>query len=71
MLPSGWPPNFAGLERPQNNASGWDPENQLTIRLLVFFAVLAVLAFVFAVALWRREVGPRGHGLEEPDPVKS
>ena len=29
-------------------------------------APLASSAFAFAVALWRREIGPHGHGLEFP-----
>jgi MFS family permease len=32
--------------------------------MLMFFGLTALLAFVFAVALLRRETGPNGHGLE-------
>jgi len=34
--------------------------------MIIFFAGLALGAFFFAVALWRRETGPRNHGLELP-----
>lgn len=34
--------------------------------MIVFFASLALGAFFFAVALWRRETGPQNHGLELP-----
>lgn len=34
--------------------------------MLVFFAALASVAFIFAWLLWQREKGPFGHGLEEP-----
>jgi len=42
-----------------DNPAGYTP-------MLVFFALLASSAFVFAFALWRREIGPHGHGLEIP-----
>lgn len=45
----------AGLDNP----AGYTP-------MLIFFALLASSAFGFAVALWRREIGPHGHGLEIP-----
>lgn len=60
---------IAGRLNDLNDAGADNPAGYTA--MLVFFAVLAVLAFVFAVALWRREVGPHGHGLEAPDPVKS
>ena len=47
--------NGAGADNP----AGYGP-------MLVFFAVLALGAFVFSVALWRRETGPHNHGLELP-----
>jgi hypothetical protein len=34
--------------------------------MIVFFAVLALGAFFFAVALWRRETSSLSHGLELP-----
>lgn len=34
--------------------------------MLVFFGAVAASALIFAVALWRRESGPLGHGLEVP-----
>jgi len=45
----------AGIENP----AGYTP-------MLIFFAALASSAFIFAIALWRREIGPHGHGLEVP-----
>jgi MFS family permease len=35
--------------------------------MIVFFVVLALGAFFFAVALWRRETSSLSHGLELPD----
>jgi len=37
-----------------------------SLLLPLSFAGLAFGAFFFAVALWRRETGPRNHGLELP-----
>lgn len=37
--------------------------------MLGFFIALAVSGFVFAVLLWRRELGPQGHGMERSKPV--
>lgn len=42
-----------------DNPGGYAP-------MIIFFAALALGAFFFAVALWRRETGPRSHGLEMP-----
>ena len=42
-----------------DNPAGYTP-------MLIFFALLASCAFIFAFALWRRESGPHGHGLEVP-----
>jgi len=47
--------NRAGAE----NAAGYGP-------MIVFFAMLSLGAFFFALALWRRETGPESHGLELP-----
>jgi len=47
--------NGAGADNP----GGYTP-------MIIFFASLALGAFFFAVALWRRETGPRNHGLELP-----
>jgi len=47
--------NGAGADNP----GGYAP-------MIVFFATLALGAFLFAVALWRRETGARNHGLELP-----
>ena len=51
--------NGAGADNP----AGYTP-------MLLFFLILASLAFVFALALWRRELGPHAHGLELPDRVE-
>jgi MFS family permease len=48
--------NGAGADNP----AGYTP-------MLTFFLTLASLAFIFALALWRRELGPHTHGLELPD----
>jgi len=50
--------NGAGADNP----AGYTP-------MIVFFAGLAFGAFMFAVALWRRETGARNHGLELPGPA--
>ena len=42
-----------------DNPAGYAP-------MLIFFAAVAASALFFAVALWRRESGPHGHGLEQP-----
>jgi len=42
-----------------DNPAGYTP-------MLLFFGFLASSALIFAVALWRRESGPQGHGLEVP-----
>jgi MFS family permease len=55
----------AGRLNDVNNAGADNPAGYLP--MLVFFLVLASLAFVFAFALWRRERGPHTHGLEIPD----
>jgi hypothetical protein len=34
--------------------------------MLIMFALLASASLVFAIALWRREAGPEGSGMEEP-----
>jgi MFS family permease len=50
--------NGAGADNP----AGYTP-------MIVFFAGLALGAFLFAVALWRQETGERNHGLELPGAV--
>jgi MFS family permease len=55
----------AGRLNDINNAGADNPAGY--VPMLVFFLVLASLAFVFAFALWRREQGPHTHGLEIPD----
>ncbi len=47
--------NRAGADNP----AGYGP-------MIVFFAMLSLGAFFFALALWRRETGPESHGLELP-----
>jgi MFS family permease len=58
---------FAGWLNDLNDAGAANPAGYAP--MLTFFAVLAVLAFVFSLALWRRERGPDNHGLERPDPI--
>jgi len=48
------------------SAAGADhPEGYVT--MLWFFGIVSVLALTSALLLWRREVGPYGHGLERAD----
>ena len=54
-LIAGWLNDRAGAG--VDNPDGYLP-------MLFFFGGTALLAFVFAVLLWRRETGPDGHGLE-------
>ena len=50
-----------------NDAFGASAENPGGYTaMLIFFAAVASSAFFFAFALWRRESGPHGHGLEKP-----
>jgi MFS family permease len=42
-----------------DNPAGYTP-------MLIMFAVLAASALIFSIALWRRESGPHGHGMELP-----
>jgi len=51
--------NGAGAENP----AGYEP-------MILFFIILSSLASVFAFALWRRELGPRSHGLELPGALR-
>ncbi|MEP5764033.1 MAG: MFS transporter [Halieaceae bacterium] len=60
---------FAGWLNDINDAGAANPAGYAP--MLTFFAVLAVLACVFSLALWRRERGPEGHGLEKPDPIEA
>jgi len=54
---AGWLNDVSGAGA--DNPAGYTP-------MIVFFAGLALGAFLFAVALWRRETGPANHGLELP-----
>ena len=56
-LVAGWLNDVSGAGA--DNPAGYTP-------MIIFFAGLALGAFFFAVALWRRETGPRNHGLELP-----
>lgn len=56
---------IAGWLNDVNGAGAGNPSGY--IPMLVFFLLLASLAFIFAFALWRRERGPHTHGLETPD----
>jgi MFS family permease len=56
-LLAGWLNDVSGAGA--DNPAGYTP-------MIIFFAGLALGAFFFAVALWRRETGPQNHGLELP-----
>lgn len=60
-IAAGWLNDINGASA--DNPAGYTP-------MLTFFLVLASFAFVFALALWRRELGPHTHGLELPDRVR-
>ncbi len=47
------------------DAAGAGPSNPAGYALMMwFFFLLSLTALASAVLLWRREAGPRGHGLE-------
>lgn len=53
-----------------NDAAGAGAENPGGyLPMLTFFIALAIVGFVFAVLLWRRERGPHGHGMESARPA--
>ena len=54
---AGWLNDISGASA--DNPAGYTP-------MITFFAALSVGAFLFALALWRRETGPNNHGLELP-----
>ncbi len=54
----------AGALNDINNASATNPAGYTP--MIVFFALVSASALIFAVALWKRETGPHGHGLEIP-----
>jgi MFS family permease len=54
---AGWLNDMSGAGA--DNPGGYAP-------MIIFFASLALGALFFALALWRRETGPRNHGLELP-----
>ena len=54
----------AGALNDMNQASADNPAGYTP--MIVFFAIVAASALIFAVALWKRETGPHGHGLEAP-----
>ena len=56
---AGWLNDHAGASAA--NPAGYQP-------MLWFFGVTAFIAFLSVFALWRRESGPRGHGLESAQP---
>jgi len=60
-IAAGWLNDINGASA--NNPAGYTP-------MLIFFLVLASLASLFALALWRRELGPHTHGLELPDRIR-
>jgi MFS family permease len=55
---------LAGWLNDVNGAGADNPDGYTP--MIIFFATLALGAFLFAVALWRRETGPHNHGLELP-----
>ena len=55
---------IAGMLNDMSQASATNPEGYTS--MIVFFALLSASALFFAVALWKRETGPHGHGLEVP-----
>jgi len=55
---------FAGWLNDVNGAGAENPAGYTP--MIVFFVSLSLGAFLFAVALWRRERGAAGHGLELP-----
>ena len=54
----------AGWLNDVNGAGADNPDGYNA--MIIFFAGLALGAFFFAIALWRRETGPNNHGLEQP-----
>ena len=54
-MAAGWLNDRAGAG--PNNPGGFDA-------MLWFFGILGFVAFLFVTLLWRRESGPKGHGLE-------
>jgi hypothetical protein len=59
-LAAGWLADRAGAGA--HNPAGYSG-------LLWFFFLLSLVALSSAVLLWRREEGPKGHGLEEARPA--
>jgi MFS family permease len=55
---------IAGALNDANQASAGNPTGY--VPMIIFFGVLSASALIFAIALWRRESGPDGHGLEMP-----
>jgi MFS family permease len=48
-----------------NDRAGAGPDNPAGFdAMLWFFGILGFVAFVCVALLWRRELGPLGHGLE-------
>ncbi len=58
-LAAGWLNDRAGAGRA--NPEGYDP-------MLLMFGLFSLAGFVAVAALWRREAGPHGHGLNDPPP---
>lgn len=55
---------IAGTLNDANQASADNPAGY--VPMILFFGALSASALIFAIALWRRESGPHGHGLEAP-----
>ena len=56
---------IAGWLADRSAAGPGHPEGYIT--MLWFFGIVSLLALTSVLLLWRREVGPHGHGLERAD----
>jgi MFS family permease len=59
-LAAGWLNDRAGAG--PHNPAGYDP-------MLLMFGLFSLAGFAAVAALWRRESGPHGHGLNDPVPA--
>ena len=60
-LAAGWLNDLNGAGA--DNPAGYGP-------MIIFFIILSLGGFFFAIALWRREVGPHSQGLELPGALR-
>jgi hypothetical protein len=56
-LAAGWLNDVSGAG--PHNPRGYDP-------MLLMFGLFSLAGFAAVAALWRREAGPHGHGLNDP-----